>query len=122
MGVKMPVVIPPISRTGVMIGSTAWKLNIRSAVNSAINPAKTVIRGGKPSFVISSHITRGQPTTTTVSAIALITRGHSNLMSAPQPFLWAKYATVSIISMAINKPGKMPARNSAPTLTLAIMP
>ena len=25
VGVKMPVVMPPISSTGVMIGSTAWK-------------------------------------------------------------------------------------------------
>ena len=26
VGVKMPVVMPPISSTGVMMGSTAWKL------------------------------------------------------------------------------------------------
>jgi hypothetical protein len=31
VGVKMPVVMPPISSTGVMIGSTAWKRKMRSA-------------------------------------------------------------------------------------------
>jgi hypothetical protein len=82
----------------------------------------TVVWGGKPALVISSHTASGQPMTTAVSASALITRGHSNLMSPPQPFLCAKYATVSIISRAISTPGRMPARNSAPTLTLAIMP
>ena len=28
VGVKMPVVMPPISSTGVMMGSTAWKRKI----------------------------------------------------------------------------------------------
>ena len=34
VGVKMPVVMPPISSTGVMIGSTAWKRKTLSAANS----------------------------------------------------------------------------------------
>src|SRR5207253_6845352 len=34
VGVKTPVVMPPISSTGVMIGSTAWNLNILSAAKS----------------------------------------------------------------------------------------
>ena len=34
VGVKMPVVMPPISSTGVMMGSTAWNRKIRSAANS----------------------------------------------------------------------------------------
>ena len=90
VGVNRPVVMPPISSTGVMMGSTAWKLKKRSAANSTISPANTVTCGGKPSLVMSTHSASGQPTTTAVSASALMTRGHSNLMSAPQPFLWAK--------------------------------
>ena len=43
-------------------------------------------------------------------------------MSAPQLFLCAKYATVSIISTVITRPGRMPARNSWPIDTLATMP
>jgi hypothetical protein len=35
VGVKMPVVIPPISSTGVMIGSTASNFHFQSAANSA---------------------------------------------------------------------------------------
>ena len=35
VGVKMPVTMPPISSTGVMIGSTASNLNFQSAANSA---------------------------------------------------------------------------------------
>ena len=90
VGVKMPVVMPPISNTGVMIGNTAWKLKNLSAANRPIKPANTVICGGNPSFVMSAHMASGHPMTTAVSASALMTRGHSNLISAPQPFLWAK--------------------------------
>lgn len=42
-------------------------------------------------------------------------------MSPPHLFLWANQATVIIISTAINTPGSNPARNSAPTDTLAII-
>ena len=35
VGVKMPVTMPPISSTGVMIGSTASNLNFQSAANSS---------------------------------------------------------------------------------------
>ena len=35
VGVKMPVTMPPISSTGVMIGSTASNLNFQSATNSS---------------------------------------------------------------------------------------
>ena len=35
VGVKMPVVMPPIRSTGVMIGSTASNLNFQSAAKSA---------------------------------------------------------------------------------------
>ena len=34
VGVNRPVVMPPISSTGVMIGSTAWNLKYLSAANS----------------------------------------------------------------------------------------
>src|SRR5512133_3931004 len=92
VGVKMPVVMPPISSTGVMIGSTAWNWKYLSAANSTTRPASTVACAGKPACVISSHSDSGQAITTAVSASALITRGHSNLTSEPQPFLCAKYA------------------------------
>ena len=90
VGVKMPVVMPPISSTGVMIGSTAWNWKYLSAANSTTRPASTVTWAGKPALVISSHSTSGHAITTAVSASALVTRCHSNLMSAPQPFLCAK--------------------------------
>ncbi len=90
VGVKMPVVMPPISSTGVMIGSTAWKRKTLSATNSSTAPATTVAVGGRPAWVISSQSASGQQITTAVSASAFSTRGHSNLMSPPQLFLWAK--------------------------------
>ncbi len=64
----------------------------------------------------------GQPTTTASSPIALPKREPENLTSAPHLFLCAKYATVSIIRIAISTPGRMPARKSAPTEALAIIP
>src|SRR5450759_3613977 len=90
VGVKMPVVMPPISSTGVMIGSAAWNLNRLSAMNSTIRPTNTVNCAGRPTWTISSHSTTGQAITTRDSSSALMTRGHANLTSAPQPFLWAK--------------------------------
>jgi hypothetical protein len=71
---------------------------------------------------MSTHNASGQPTTTSGFGDALPRRPQSNAMSPPQLFLCAKYATVSIIRKAIRTPGRMPARNSAPTLTLAIIP
>src|SRR5665647_217497 len=122
VGVKTPVVMPPINSTGVMIGSTAWNLKMRSAPNSSTSPAITVARGGSPAFSTSSHIASGQPITSASSPKALAKRTQSNLRSEPQPFLCAYHETVSIIKRAIKPPGRMPARNSAPTLTLAIIP
>ena len=40
VGVNRPVVMPPISSTGVMIGSTAWKRKMRSAANSGDDGAE----------------------------------------------------------------------------------
>jgi hypothetical protein len=40
-------------------------------------------------------------------------------MSAPHLFLCAKKATVSIMRIAITRPGRIPARKSAPTETFA---
>jgi hypothetical protein len=90
VGVNTPVVIPPISSTGVMIGRTACHLNMRSPTNSAMPHNSTVSWAWKPSFTTRNHTSVGQPITTSVSMMALDTRCHSNLMSPPQPFLWAK--------------------------------
>ena len=70
----------------------------------------------------AAHSANGTPATSASSAKALRTRSHCQSMSPPQPFLCAKYATVSIISTVITRPGIRPARNSAPTDTLANMP
>ena len=87
VGVKMPVTMPPISSTGVMIGSTAWNLNNLSAANSTTSAASTVSCAGRPAFTTSSQTASGHTITTAVSVSALMTRGHSNFTSAPQPFL-----------------------------------
>src|SRR6266568_3003959 len=89
VGVNRPVVMPPISSTGVMIGSTAWNLKYLSAANSTTSPASTVTCGCKPAWSTSSHNASGQPSTTANSASALARRIQSNLTSAPQPFLCA---------------------------------
>src|SRR6185436_21135498 len=96
VGVKIPVVMPPIRSTGVMIGSTASNLNFQSAANST-SIAITVDTTGLSPATISAHTVSGNAITTSSSTNALPTRGHSNLMSAPQLFLCAKYATVTII-------------------------
>ena len=90
VGVNTPVVMPPIRITGVMMGNTAWKLKNLSAANKTIRAANTVICGGVPMVLTSHQIAIGQPITTAVSAKALMTLGHSNFTSAPQPFLCAK--------------------------------
>src|SRR4029453_13455821 len=89
VGVKMPVVIPPIRSTGVMIGSTASNLNFQSAANSATIaiPAAT---GGLTPETTAPQMTSGKAITMASSTAALPTRLHRNLMSAPQLFLCAK--------------------------------
>ena len=90
VGVNRPVVMPPISSTGVMMGSSASNLKILSSTNSEASPANTVSWGGVPSLVTSSHSSSGQPTTTASSHRALKNRVLENLMSPPHLFLWAK--------------------------------
>jgi hypothetical protein len=61
VGVNRPVVMPPISSTGVMMGSTAWNLNFQSAANSATMTPKTTGCAGRPAFSTSTHASSGQP-------------------------------------------------------------
>ena len=88
VGVKTPVVMPPISSTGVMIGSTASNLYFQSAANSA-TIAIPVARGGLMPSVTATQITSGNAITMQSSSMALPTRLQRNLMSAPQLFLCA---------------------------------
>ena len=85
----MPVVIPPISSTGVMIGSTASNFHFQSAAKSRTIAAIVATTGLAPSFT-AIQITSGNAMTMQSSSAALLTRGHWNLMSAPQLFLCAK--------------------------------
>jgi hypothetical protein len=71
VGVKTPVVMPPISRTGVMMGSTAWNLNSRSATNSTTKAPATVSWACHSHCLTSTQTTTGQITTTAVSIRAL---------------------------------------------------
>jgi hypothetical protein len=48
VGVNMPVVMPPIRSTGVMIGSTASNLNFQSAANSTTIATPTAMAGIEP--------------------------------------------------------------------------
>ena len=121
VGVNRPVVMPPISSTGVMIGSTAWKRKMRSSTNSETIAPNTTGCAGRPILLTSAQAPSGQAITIASSISARPKRLPENLTSPPQPFLCAKYATVTIISSAISTPGRMPARNSAPTETLAII-
>src|SRR6185436_17903116 len=86
VGVKIPVVMPPIKSTGVMIGSTASNLNFQSATNNA---TITMPVASAPFMPASTpiQITNGNAMTTPSSSPALPTRLHRNLMSAPQLFL-----------------------------------
>src|SRR5260221_12236070 len=86
VGVKMPVVMPPIKSTGVMIGSTASNLNFQSAAKSATIATKVAITALAPAMT-ANQITRGNAITTPSSSVALPTRLHRNLISAPQLFL-----------------------------------
>ncbi len=118
VAVNTPLVIPPINSTGVMIGSTALKRKYRSAASSRTSPMTTVHTGSVP-WRVAIQIPIGNPATIANSSRALPMRFHSNAMSPPHLFLCAKNATVDIISNASTTPGRMPARNSAPTDTLA---
>ena len=70
VGVNTPVLMPPISSTGVMMGSSAWNLNNLSAANSNSNPTTTVTCGFVPTAVTSHQMHTGQASTTQVSSKA----------------------------------------------------
>ena len=80
VGVKMPLAMPPISSTGVMIGSTASNLKIQSATNSS-----TIATMVAHDRIGAEHATpqtaNGNPITIDNSSMAFPTRDHSNLMS-----------------------------------------
>ncbi len=88
VGVKIPVVMPPIRSTGVMIGSTASNLNFQSAAKSTTIEMKVAATGLAPAWT-ANQITSGNAITTASSTVALPTRLHRNLISAPQLFLCA---------------------------------
>ena len=50
VGVKMPVTMPPIRSTGVMIGSTASNLNFQSATNSSTIATSVATTASTPSL------------------------------------------------------------------------
>src|SRR6266404_1712027 len=89
VGVNTPVVIPPISSTGVMIGSTASNLNLKSAASRPATQAPNAKLNASPAWT-SPHIAMGNPTTSPNSNSALPSRPHANFMSAPQWYLCAK--------------------------------
>src|SRR5450755_1453219 len=70
VGVKMPLVMPPTSRTGVIIGSTASNRNFQSAANSSNNPTATARLKEAPSW-IAPQIATGNTTTMRNSSVAL---------------------------------------------------
>ncbi len=118
VAVKTPVVMPPISRTGVMMGSTASKRNFQSAKKISTMAPITVSWGCAP-ICTTIQIANGQPRTIISSNNAFSTRRRSNGLSPPHLLRCAKKATVTIMRSAITRPGRMPARKSAPTETLA---
>ena len=89
VGVNTPVVIPPIRRTGVMIGMTASNFHFQSARNSPTRPIPIAALNGNPA-VTSPHIASGKPITMASSMSAFPVRDHSNLVSPPQLYLCAK--------------------------------
>src|SRR5437867_1722469 len=121
VGVNTPVVMPPINSTGVMIGITASNFHFQSAASKPASPSPKAMLNGIEAAT-SPHISTGNPMTTASSTDALPRRVQSNTTSPPQWYLCAKYATVSIIKIAITTPGTMPATKSWPTETLAIIP
>src|SRR5258705_9457074 len=68
VGVKMPVVIPPISSTGVMIGSTASNFHFQSAANS-VNIATPVATAGLTPSSTAAQITSGKTMTMPSSSV-----------------------------------------------------
>src|SRR6266567_1715918 len=88
VGVNTPVVMPPINSTGVMIGSTASNLNLKSAASRPATQAPNAQLNGNPAW-IRPHMTAGKPITSASSSNALPSRAHSNLMSPPQWYLCA---------------------------------
>src|SRR2546425_7858742 len=88
VGVNTPVVIPPIKSTGVMIGSTASNLNLKSAASRPATQAPNAQLNGNPA-IIKPHMITGKPITNASSSNALPSRPHSNLMSPPQWYLCA---------------------------------
>src|SRR5450631_1623875 len=88
VGVKMPLVMPPTSSTGVMIGRTASKRNFQSAASNNSMPAATARLKEAPSH-IAPQIANGKMTTMRNSSTALPTRGHSNAMSPPHLYFHA---------------------------------
>ena len=90
VGVKMPVVMPPMSLTGVMIGSTAWKRKMRSSAKIRTMAPKTTDCAGRPSLATRAQVTSGQAITMASSSIAAPKRLPENFTSPPQPFLCAK--------------------------------
>ena len=88
VGVKRPVVMPPIKSTGVMIGSTASNFHFQSERKSATIATPVATTGLAPAST-ASQMTSGKAMTIASSRPALPTRLHRNLMSAPQWFLCA---------------------------------
>ena len=55
---------PPMSSTGVMMGSSASNLKILSMTNSNARPTNTASCAGAPSLATTTHSNSGQPITT----------------------------------------------------------
>ena len=88
VGVKSPVVMPPIKSTGVMIGSTAWNLNFQSARKITTGRDDRCLRRGAH---CTRRVQRQRPRGYDGCLDQCATkRDQTNLMSPPQPFLWAR--------------------------------
>ena len=83
VGVNTPVVMPPISNIGVMIGITASNFHFQSAASKPRSTRPNARLKGRLAKT-SPHMTSGKPMTTASSSEALPTRAHSNLTSPPQ--------------------------------------
>src|SRR5687768_3734716 len=113
VGVNQPSVMPPIRMTGAISAITAEKSKYQSSASNVTSPSPTAMLVESPAST-SSHTTSGKHSTITISIAADPTCRQENGVSLPQPFLWAKYATVAIIIKVMTTPGITPARNSAP--------
>ena len=83
VGVKTPVVMPPISNIGVMIGITASNFHFQSAASKPRSTRPNARLKGRLAR-ISPHMISGKPMTTASSSEALPTRAHSKATSPPQ--------------------------------------